>query len=478
MTAGATGTPTAGSLGPVALSGGLALLALSPLMRGGNRPAALIVLELLALFVLLAAGLRCGQCRGLCTPKGLALLLLASSPAWLAMVQLTPLPPGVWLKLSGREPYQQALQAAGGSLTTWRPISVAAESTAASLLAGIPLIASGLVGYLASLGQLRLILRLVVGLAFAQVLLAVLQMAGGEASPLYFGLQSNRPVGTFANSNHLANYLCMALVALIWLAYESRRTRVRADTSVSRGTPALALAWAGGALLLILGIIMTRSRGAALVGIPTAAAAFAFVFLRLEGAAQARRFVLPVIAVLIAAAVATVGLDTATSRASTGDLAGAAGYRALLAGSSFDGALAYWPLGSGWGTYPLVYPRFQPVEIAGFANHAHMDYVELLFEGGILFVLCALVFAWLATRRVVRLATLERRQHALAPQSMAVVLCGLALLTLLLHSLVEFNMRIPAIAILGALFAGAFLRPLGTPSKQDDRPAQPHPSGN
>jgi hypothetical protein len=41
---------------------------------------------------------------------------------------------------------------------------------------------------------------------------------------------------------------------------------------------------------------------------------------------------------------------------------------------------------------------------------------------------------------------------------MASALCGLGLLGLLLHSLVEFNMHIPANAILGALLAGAYLR--------------------
>ena len=42
----------------------------------------------------------------------------------------------------------------------------------------------------------------------------------------------------------------------------------------------------------------------------------------------------------------------------------------------------------------------------------------------------------------------------------------LGLLGLLLHSLVEFNMHIPANAILGALLAGAYLRPLGTGEAQ------------
>ena len=49
---------------------------------------------------------------------------------------------------------------------------------------------------------------------------------------------------------------------------------------------------------------------------------------------------------------------------------------------------------------------------------------------------------------------------------MASALCGLGLLGLLLHSLVEFNMHIPANAILGALLAGVYLRPLAAKDAQ------------
>jgi hypothetical protein len=38
--------------------------------------------------------------------------------------------------------------------------------------------------------------------------------------------------------------------------------------------------------------------------------------------------------------------------------------------------------------------------------------------------------------------------------------CGLGLLAVLLHSWVDFNLRIPANAMLAAFLLGAFLRPL------------------
>jgi hypothetical protein len=47
-------------------------------------------------------------------------------------------------------------------------------------------------------------------------------------------------------------------------------------------------------------------------------------------------------------------------------------------------------------------------------------------------------------------------------------LCGLGLLGFLLHSLVEFNMHIPANAIMAALLAGIYLRPLDSEESASD----------
>jgi Kef-type K+ transport system membrane component KefB len=107
-----------------------------------------------------------------------------------------------------------------------------------------------------------------------------------------------------------------------------------------------------------------------------------------------------------------------------------------------------------------------------------MDYVEMLFEGGMFFVLFAAAFAWLAFERGWRLVHTALRDRILDRDAMAAALCGLGLLGLLLHSLVDFNLRIPANAILGALLAGAYLRPLPQQHRSHDRSSQPYPSGH
>jgi hypothetical protein len=286
------------------------------------------------------------------------------------------------------------------------------------------------------------------------------------------------PVGTFANRNHFANYLAMALAAYLWLAYESVRVRRVERSPRSFSTRHLVSLWAVGGLVLVLGILLSRSRGGALFGLTSAALALAAVSLRVNGWSRGLRFAVPLFAVLMLGAGALIGFDAVTSRLSADQLASSAGFRSELARTSLQGALAFWPWGSGWGTYDMVYPRFQPASLPGFANHAHMDYVEMLFEGGIFFVLFAAAFAWLAGERAWRLARTALHDRTLDRDAMAAALCGLGLLGLLLHSLVDFNLRIPANAILGALLAGAYLRPLPPHHRSHDRSAQPHPSGH
>jgi hypothetical protein len=294
------------------------------------------------------------------------------------------------------------------------------------------------------------------------------------------------PIGSFANRNHYANYIAMALAGFIWLGYEAiREGKQVTDSRRSQGAftsrHATAL-WIAGGLIMVLGILMTRSRGAAVFGLPMAVAALGIVSLRIQGWSRGLRFAVPVTVLLVIAAAALIGFEAVTSRISANQLASSGSFRGLLARTSFEAAIAYWPWGSGWGTYDLAYPRFQPASLAGYANHAHEDYVEMLLEGGIFFIVFAAAFAWLVADRARVLVKMARRDRKLNREAMASAICGLGLLGFLLHSLVEFNMRIPANAILAALLAGVYLRPLSHKRRSnshldDDRFAQSHPAG-
>ena len=460
MTAQAYGQTATGLLGPVSLSGALVLMVASPLMRGGNRHVALIALEFLAVFIL--AAMAAGIVRQVRKPVAFEpeLIFLLASPLLIAVVQLVPLPAAWWNAFPGHHLLNEALAQADIAGRSWRPLSVSPAATAASLLAGLPIVAALIVGYCASIAQLRIVIGVVTTMALGESVLGLLQIAGGEFSAFYAGvLTYGAPIGTFANRNHFANYLGMALVGMIWLAYESHRDGRMKEGAGTFGTRNRTVLFTAGASLLALGILMSRSRGGAIFSLPIAACAAVAITARLVGP-SAIRMAIPLLIVLLLGIVGLLGFGAATERLTGDQLASSASFRGLLTETTLRGAMAFLPFGSGWGTFDMAYPRFQPIELPGFANQAHMDYVQFLFEGGVLFLLAGSAFAMLVARRVRLLAVTAWQRGALHREAMAPAICGMGLLVLLLHSLVDFNMRIPANAILGALLAGVFLRPL------------------
>jgi O-antigen ligase len=100
--------------------------------------------------------------------------------------------------------------------------------------------------------------------------------------------------------------------------------------------------------------------------------------------------------------------------------------------------------GCGLGTIVSVYPRYETIYDGRIVNHLHNDYLEALAETGILGGACGLIFLWLLFR--------ETRKNFQAEQSRlsrALHAGGIAAITgILVHSFVEFNLHIPANALL------------------------------
>jgi O-antigen ligase len=108
-------------------------------------------------------------------------------------------------------------------------------------------------------------------------------------------------------------------------------------------------------------------------------------------------------------------------------------------------------LGTGLCTLPLVFPAYDSLYDAKFVNHSHNDYLETLSDTGILGGLCC---AWFLG--VLFIQALRGMADLGGPFAAALNLSGLAgCCGLLVHSLVDFNLHIPANALL--FFVAAFM---------------------
>jgi O-antigen ligase len=106
--------------------------------------------------------------------------------------------------------------------------------------------------------------------------------------------------------------------------------------------------------------------------------------------------------------------------------------------------------GTGLGTFRTVYPRYASFYLPdAIVDHAHNDYLELLVDTGLAGGLCGLAFLVLFFWQ--NLNNLQASRGRLPPAVIAGSLAACA--GLLLHSLVDFNLHIPANALIFLLLA-------------------------
>lgn len=468
-----------------------ALLIFVPLFWGGIEPLPLLAAELAALALL------AGQACWAPTSFGRSLSRLAQiflvALALLPLSQLLPVPLALWSDLPGRSFYADALRQAGvgGPGFEWRAISLLPSTTESAGLGLLPplavfVVAVGLRG--------QLLLKLVpvfLGIAVGEALLGLIQYGDGPGSRFRLGndLMGDSAMGTYINRNHLAGLLEMALpLALGQLAAtvgQSPRQHIgRRQRNWRRWLARLsaarfnrAMLFGAMALAILLGLIFTRSRAGVLMAM-LGIVLCTLLFSNRLGGRNAHGLLGTVTAVGIGLA-SLIGLVPILDRFTLQDPL--TDGRWLIFDATAQAAGQFFPLGSGAGTFEAVMRRFHPANLPGVTvNHAHNDYLEWFLEGGLGAVL--LFAAWLVfyLRQWGRVWT----HGAWAPFRFAQVSAGIALLLLMLHSLVDFNLRIPANAVFAAFLAAVFFHraaeertPPRRPESSDggDGSDQPHP---
>lgn len=115
-------------------------------------------------------------------------------------------------------------------------------------------------------------------------------------------------------------------------------------------------------------------------------------------------------------------------------------------------------IGTGFGTFPIAYTAVQTTFLGQFVNHAHNDYLELASDLGIPagFGL-VLSLVWLLARAV-RISRIAKDHY----DRFLALGCVGGMVAILLHSLADFNLYIPANCLLFASILGLTMG-LGTP---------------
>lgn len=381
-------------------------------------------------------------------PRETAIAVAAACVVFaLPLIQLVPLPPSLWTALPGRILIVETFQLMGAPLTWW-PLSLDPQATMLSFLALLPAIAIFLAVLLLDEAERASLTLVVLFAAVAGVLLGLVQLVQGAASPLRFFAITNldSTTGFFANRNHnAAMFYCALPFAAAW-AHHSLATRRRSYLVAAYATLTV--------LVLLVGATTTLSR---------AGAALAVLALILSLVQLVRRRVLVLAAgVLVGAAVVfllagrTIGM--LASRFATDPLDN---YRVTIVEISLEALARFFPVGSGFGTFPVVYELGDRPDavLSAYVNHAHNEYLELLIEGGVIAAVVVLAFlVWFAIRLVAIWARPADGRDGGSYDGRAAA--SIAILLLLVHSLVEFPLRTTALSTLFALCCGFLVAPI------------------
>ena len=367
------------------------------------------------------------------------LMVLLALATTVVILQLIPLPPGLWSSLPGREPIAEGFAMLARPLP-WMPLSLAPRETIASALWALPAVA-------VFLGMVRLggfkalwLVWVLIAATVAGILVGALQLAGGVTSPLYFYTITNRGAATgfFANTNNLAELMVVAIPFLgaIYLS------AIQRGGSVQKRTGLLAVVLMTVAVLAV-GIAVNRSLAGIGLAVPTIAATALMIAFK--------RGRLPiwssgVVAALLVGSVALVLSSPFGNNLTTEQAQGSTDSRYTSFTTTFNAAGDYFPVGSGIGTFDEVYRQYEdPAKVDRFfMNHAHNDFLELLLETGVLgLALMVLFFLWWIWR-------VARIWRADEPDAFARA-ATIASAVILAHSFVEFPLRTAAISAVFAM---------------------------
>lgn len=100
--------------------------------------------------------------------------------------------------------------------------------------------------------------------------------------------------------------------------------------------------------------------------------------------------------------------------------------------------------GTGLGSFAVSYPQYQEADVRGFYDHTHNDYLEFSSELGLIGMIPLASFVLLSLGHA--LLAMQRRRDQLAK---GIAFAGtMGITALLIHSFVDFNLQMPANALL------------------------------
>jgi len=263
--------------------------------------------------------------------------------------------------------------------------------------------------------------------------------------------------GTYISRNHFAGFLGMILPLAVVLALHyaelllknTSGKAARLRTIVSRTELLSLVFWLFLAILLFAALVLSRSR----MGIISALVSLVAI-LALAGASSYRARTRATVAALfflgVLGVIVWIGSNPVVSRLETlGQEYNLSGQNRISIWRDTLGLIRHHPfLGTGLGSFSVVYPSVQTTFLTLLVEHAHCDYLEVATELGLpgAILLFGSIF-WVIARAARQYRKAEDRFDKAASLG-----CIGSIVAILVHSLADFNIYIPANALVFTIF--------------------------
>ncbi|MFC4249843.1 O-antigen ligase family protein [Sinimarinibacterium flocculans] len=305
---------------------------------------------------------------------------------------------------------------------------------------------------------------LILGAVIQALLGAGMTLSGLEVGP--FGRKTDylgSATGTFINRNHFAGYLEIggSLAVGLLLARVAAATRVTDWRGAVRAAINLVLGHAPllriGLLVIVAGLVVSRSRMGNIAFFTALSVGGVLFILRNRGnPLRSLMFLVLVMVIDLAIVGGYVGLDALRERLQPQLLM--ADQRLATFPDLQRMAAHYLPFGSGLGSFAVAYPQFRSTSVFASNEHAHNDPLQFLIETGVPGVVLLALLVALPLARALQVMR-QRRD----PQVLGIALgSALAVFSIGVHGLADFNLQIPANA---ATIVALLALMLGLPSE-------------
>jgi O-antigen ligase len=387
------------------------------------------------------------------------MLLWLASLILLIIFQIVPMPSALLSLLSpatGRLYERFGVQGDA----SWRTLSIYPGATREELykLLAYAAVFIVIINHYRTRDQVRAVIRAVLFIGCFLAVFAVVQKItwNGRLYWFYPISESLNPMGPYINRNHFAGYMEMAVpIGLGMLLYRASRLDVPAGLPLvkrvsavlgSDDFPSVALLSLA-VLIMSAALVMSLSRGG-MIGFATSMIFF-MAMTRSRRSLRKKTGVIVLAGLVIFIFVVLAGWSRIEDRFD--ELGGERKIERLRVWADTAGMVKDFPVfGTGFGTFGDAYLPYQSTGPGLLYDHAHNDYVELLTDAGLMGALLAAGLLAAFWRSVIKAWRERHRRYVTSVAAGGMASC----VAIAAHSMTDFNLHIPANALLLTVIAG------------------------